>query len=79
MSTSKEAIDYLIRLSVARAKRKKDCLNCKYSYFAPYQESGLCHNNDQVKGHNYPKVVNEWFRCEFWEKKNVQRRRRRQT
>jgi len=64
---TKDIVDDLIETSKTDAKDEEYCLNCKYSFFSELQETGLCHNQEQVKGHWYPKVVNEFFRCEHWE------------
>lgn len=62
-------IDELINLSIQRAKITKCCLNCKFSYFNPLNEVGLCSNENMVKNHMWPKVVPEFFKCEHWENK----------
>jgi len=64
---TKDVVDDLIETTTREAKNDKRCINCKYSYFSKLQESGLCHNQEQVRGHWYPKVVNEFYRCEYWE------------
>jgi len=62
-------VDFIMMDSIEQAKIEQCCLTCKYSFFSQYQETGLCHNVEMVKGHMYPKVVNEFFICNNWEKK----------
>jgi len=68
-----DIIDICMASAVEEADKQKCCLKCKYSYFSQYQETGLCHNIHMVRGHCHPKVVNEFFRCQFWEIKVVKK------
>ena len=71
----KDIVTELIQTVTKEAKDEKCCLNCNYSFFSRLQESGLCHNHDQVKGHKHPKVVGEFSRCVNWEIKKSGRKK----
>lgn len=69
MDASNNQVDLILFNATESASKEHICLNCKFSYFQEINDSGLCHNENQVKGHMYPKVVNEFHHCKYWEKK----------
>lgn len=73
--TTKDIVTDLIYTVTKEAKNEKCCLNCSYSFFSRLQESGLCHNYNQVKGHTYPKVISEFSKCGNWEIKKIVRKK----
>lgn len=64
-----DIVDICIASAIEEANKETCCLNCQFSYFSQYQEIGHCHNSNMVKGHIHPKVVSEFFKCPYWEKK----------
>lgn len=54
--------------AAARAKHKC-CLTCRFSYFRPLEEDGMCWNPDLAMG-IHPKAVQEFLVCPRWQKKD---------
>lgn len=44
------------------------CLNCRFSYFRPLEEDGMCWNQAHVHGIQ-PKLVQEFMLCPLWQGK----------
>jgi hypothetical protein len=64
-----DAIDDIKRKACKQAEDTQCCLNCRFSYFIPYGEQGMCHNEQLVQGSLYPKIVGEFYACPLWQKK----------
>lgn len=62
-------VSNLIRVTLEGAHHTKCCLNCKYSYFSDFSDTGLCHNKNQVGNNLHPKIVQDLTVCPYWEKK----------
>lgn len=45
------------------------CRLCRFSYFRPLEEDGMCWNPDLVRGIQ-PKAVQEFLVCPRWQKKD---------
>ena len=66
---TEDKIQKLISDTNESVQAERVCINCKFSYFGLYQESGFCHNVKRVEGNIYPKVVGDFSTCLEWTKK----------
>ena len=64
-----DVVDDLKKKVLEDAADTRCCLNCRYSYFQPLMEEGMCHNKELVRDVMYPKIVGEFYLCSLWQKK----------
>lgn len=62
-------VDDICKTALQTAEEEICCLTCRFSYFRPLDETGMCHNERVVGDHILPKWVNEFHRCCWWVKK----------
>jgi len=65
-----DAVKDLKKKILEDAESTRCCLNCRFSYFQPFGDNGMCHNKEQVKDAMYPKIVGDFYLCSHWQKKD---------
>lgn len=64
-----EIVDDLKRKACKDAEDSRCCLKCRFSYFQPFADEGMCHNENIVRGMIFPRIVGDLDTCSYFQKK----------